>query len=111
MQSLVRIRHIRRAGGLNAEAVMSRWTDEELRELTTMWPTHSVSQLVELLHRPALDDTQQGKTAAPGRTTSAQSFRGCRGSKPAKAAVELANGAHGAGRPKKGVGAGQRDLN
>jgi hypothetical protein len=31
---------------------MSRWTDEELRELATMWPTHSVSQLVELLHRP-----------------------------------------------------------
>ena len=31
---------------------MSRWTDEELREFTTMWPTNSVSQLVELLHRP-----------------------------------------------------------
>ena len=31
---------------------MSRWTDEELRELTTLWPTHSVSQLVERLHRP-----------------------------------------------------------
>ena len=31
---------------------MSRWTDEELRELTTLWPTHSVSQLVEQLHRP-----------------------------------------------------------
>jgi len=31
---------------------MSRWTDEELRELTTLWPTHSVSQLVERWHRP-----------------------------------------------------------
>ena len=31
---------------------MSRWTDEELRELTTLWPTHSVSQLVERLRRP-----------------------------------------------------------
>ena len=31
---------------------MSRWTDEELREFTTMWPTNSMSQLVELLHRP-----------------------------------------------------------
>ena len=31
---------------------MSRWTDEELRELVTLWPTHSVSQLVERLHRP-----------------------------------------------------------
>ena len=31
---------------------MSRWTDEELRELTTLWPTHSVSQLVKRLHRP-----------------------------------------------------------
>ena len=31
---------------------MSRWTDEELRELITLWPTHSVSELVEQLHRP-----------------------------------------------------------
>ena len=31
---------------------MSRWTDEELRELTILWPTHSVLQLVDLLHRP-----------------------------------------------------------
>ena len=34
------------------EAAMSRWTDEELRELTTLWPTHSVSQIVKQLHRP-----------------------------------------------------------
>jgi len=34
------------------EAVMSRWTDEELRELITLWPTHSVSQIVERLGRP-----------------------------------------------------------
>jgi hypothetical protein len=31
---------------------MSRWTDEELRELAALWPTHSVSELVRLLHRP-----------------------------------------------------------
>src|SRR5437588_10474114 len=31
---------------------MSSWTDEELRELITLWPTHSVSQLVKRLHRP-----------------------------------------------------------
>ena len=31
---------------------MSRWTDEELRELITLWPTHSVSQIVKRLHRP-----------------------------------------------------------
>ena len=31
---------------------MSRWTDEELGELATLWPTHSVLQLVERLHRP-----------------------------------------------------------
>ena len=31
---------------------MSRWTDEELPELTTLWPTHSVSQIVKRLHRP-----------------------------------------------------------
>jgi hypothetical protein len=31
---------------------MSRWTDEELRELITLWPTHSVPQIVKRLHRP-----------------------------------------------------------
>jgi hypothetical protein len=31
---------------------MSRWTDEELRELITLWPTNSVSQIVKRLHRP-----------------------------------------------------------
>src|SRR4029077_11448518 len=51
MWKKLRIGHIK-AGGLYAEVVMSRWTDEELRELTTLWPTHSVSQLVEQLHRP-----------------------------------------------------------
>jgi hypothetical protein len=30
---------------------MSRWTDEELRELITLWPTHSVSQIAKRLHR------------------------------------------------------------
>ena len=39
-------------GASMTEAAMSRWTDEELRELTTLWPTHSVSQIVERLHRP-----------------------------------------------------------
>jgi len=39
-------------GASITDAAMSRWTDEELRELVTLWPTHSVSQLVELLHRP-----------------------------------------------------------
>jgi hypothetical protein len=36
---------------------------------------------------PALGDTQQGKAAAPGWNAAAQSFRQCRGSKPAKAAT------------------------
>ena len=31
---------------------MTRWTDEELRELTTLWPTHSVLQIAKQLHRP-----------------------------------------------------------
>ena len=31
---------------------MSRWTDEDLQELATLWPTHSVSELVDKLHRP-----------------------------------------------------------
>ena len=39
-------------GASMIEAVMSRWTDEELRELITLWPTHSVSQIVERLGRP-----------------------------------------------------------
>ena len=39
-------------GASMTEAAMSRWTDEELRELTTLWPTHSVSQIVKRLHRP-----------------------------------------------------------
>jgi hypothetical protein len=30
---------------------MSRWTDDELRELTTLWPTNSVSQIAKRLHR------------------------------------------------------------
>ena len=30
---------------------MSRWTDEELRELITLWPTHSVSQIAKRFHR------------------------------------------------------------
>jgi hypothetical protein len=34
------------------EAVMSRWTDEELRELITLWPTHSVLEIAKRLHRP-----------------------------------------------------------
>jgi hypothetical protein len=39
-------------GASMTEAAMSRWTDEELRELITLWPTHSVSQIVKRLHRP-----------------------------------------------------------
>ena len=31
---------------------MSRWTDEELRELITLWPTHSVRQVANRLRRP-----------------------------------------------------------
>jgi hypothetical protein len=34
------------------EAETSRWTDEELRELATLWPKHSVSEIVKRLHRP-----------------------------------------------------------
>jgi hypothetical protein len=30
---------------------MSRWTDEELRELITLWPTNSVSQIAKRLRR------------------------------------------------------------
>ena len=30
---------------------MSRWTDEELRELITLWPTNSASQIAKRLHR------------------------------------------------------------
>ena len=30
---------------------MTRWTDEELRELVTLWPTNSASQIAKQLHR------------------------------------------------------------
>ena len=30
---------------------MSRWTDEDLRELITLWPTNSASQIAKLLYR------------------------------------------------------------
>jgi hypothetical protein len=30
---------------------MSRWTDEELRELVALWPTNSASQIAKRLHR------------------------------------------------------------
>jgi len=43
---------LRELGASMTEAAMSRWTDEELRELITLWPPHSVSQIVERLHRP-----------------------------------------------------------
>src|SRR6476619_5515806 len=39
-------------GASVTEAAMSRWTDEELRELITLWPTHSVSEIVKRSHRP-----------------------------------------------------------
>jgi hypothetical protein len=28
------------------------WTDEEIRELISLWPTHSAAQLPMRLHRP-----------------------------------------------------------
>jgi hypothetical protein len=31
---------------------MSRWTDEELQELITLWPTNSVWQIAKRLNRP-----------------------------------------------------------
>ena len=34
------------------EAAMSRWTDEELRELIILWPIHSVLEIAKQLHRP-----------------------------------------------------------
>ena len=39
------------AGAAMTEAAMSRWTDEELRELVTLWPTNSASQIAKQLHR------------------------------------------------------------
>ena len=34
------------------EAPMSRWTDEELLELVTLWPTNSAKQIAKRMHRP-----------------------------------------------------------
>jgi GcrA cell cycle regulator len=30
---------------------MTRWTDDELRELVTLWPMNSASQIAKRLHR------------------------------------------------------------
>jgi hypothetical protein len=30
---------------------MTRWTDDELRELVTLWPTNSALQIAKQLHR------------------------------------------------------------
>ena len=40
---------------------MSRWTDEELRELVTLWPTNSASEIAKRLHR--LRSAVRGKAA------------------------------------------------
>jgi GcrA cell cycle regulator len=40
---------------------MSRWTDEELRELITLWPTHSVSQIAKRLHRQGSEIRSKAK--------------------------------------------------
>ena len=66
---------------------MSRWTDEELRELITLWPTHSVSQIVKRLHRPRWAIRSKAKRLRLDGLSAAQSFRGCRGRQPAKAAA------------------------
>jgi GcrA cell cycle regulator len=39
------------AGAALTEAATSRWSDEELRELVTLWPTNSASQIAKQLHR------------------------------------------------------------
>jgi hypothetical protein len=31
---------------------MSTWTDEEIHELVSLWPTHSAMQIAKRLHRP-----------------------------------------------------------
>jgi hypothetical protein len=31
---------------------MSRWTDEEIRELVNLWPTSTAAQIAYRLHRP-----------------------------------------------------------
>ena len=52
---------------------MSRWTDEELRELVTLWPTNSVSQIAKQLHRRRSAILKEGRAAASGWTAAAQS--------------------------------------
>jgi predicted ArsR family transcriptional regulator len=39
------------AGATMPRPAMTRWTDEELRELVTLWPTNSASQIAKRLHR------------------------------------------------------------
>jgi len=56
------------AGATMTQAAMSRWTDEELRELVTLWPTNSASQIAKAAP-PALGDMQEGRAAMPGGST------------------------------------------
>jgi hypothetical protein len=40
------------AGAAMTEAAMSRWTDEELRELVALWPKSTAAQIAYRLRRP-----------------------------------------------------------
>jgi hypothetical protein len=71
---------------------MSRWTDEELRELVTLWPTNSATQIAKRFAPPALGDTQQGRAAAPGGTTAAQSSPAFRRQSAKAAVAEIRHG-------------------
>ena len=75
---------------------MSRWTDEELRELVTLWPTHSASQIAKRLHRLR---SREGSAVAPRRTVAAQSSQAFRpqSAKAATAGAETKD--HGRGAP------------
>ena len=61
---------------------MSRWTDEESRKLVALWPTHSVSELVELLHRPRWSIRSKARRLRLDGLSSAQSVRGYRDNAP-----------------------------
>jgi hypothetical protein len=67
---------------------MSRWTDEELRELITLWPTHSVRQVANRLRRPRWAILSKAKRLRlDGLPPHNPSDRWCRCGQPTKAAA------------------------
>src|SRR6266850_3447048 len=82
---------------------MSRWTDEEPRELVTLWPANSASQNCQTVAPPALGDTREGSAVAPRGTVAARSSQAFRrqSAKAAAAGAETKDHGKGATTPRR----------